>query len=134
MIPTLNVGDLVIIKNNKHDSSNFNNLKEGDIIVFTAPYDKTPEGENRTIIHRIINIESSTDNNNNKQSNKTIINTSAFNSNNKTIVLKTKGDANNQSYYGLDYPITENLYKGKVFFVIPKIGKIFTNNSLFNIN
>ena len=42
------------------------------------------------------------------------------------------GDANNQSYYGLDYPITKNLYKGKIFIVIPQIGKLF-NNSLFNI-
>ncbi|HEX2408475.1 MAG TPA: signal peptidase I [Nitrososphaeraceae archaeon] len=123
MIPTLNVGDVVAIKTNKNndnDDSNFNNLKKGDVIVFIAPFDKTGEGKNRTIIHRVVDISSSF----NKFDNN-------FTNSNKKII-KTKGDANNQSYYGLDYPITKNLYKGKVFLVIPQIGKLF-NNSLFNI-
>ena len=58
----MNVGDLVAIKNNKNnddDNSNFNNLKKGDIIEFTAPFDKTSEGKNRTIIHRVVGISSS---------------------------------------------------------------------------
>ncbi len=37
-------------------------------------------------------------------------------------IIRTKGDGNTQSYDGLDYPIKKENYKGKVFFVIPKIG------------
>jgi len=47
MIPVLNVGDILIVK----DGNTFNNLKVGDIIVFNRP-----QGGDRVIVHRIIEI------------------------------------------------------------------------------
>lgn len=47
MIPTLNVGDIIIVK----DRDSFKTLKVGDIIVF-----KDPKGGDRTIVHRIYSI------------------------------------------------------------------------------
>ena len=58
------------------------------------------DGRGRTIIHRVVEIYSEED----------------------QIILKTKGDANPQSYEGMDYPISEEDYYGKVISVIPKIG------------
>jgi signal peptidase I, archaeal type len=55
MIPTINIGDIVIIKNNSFDTS-FNNLKVGDIIVFRAPEAKTEDGKPKVIVHRIAEI------------------------------------------------------------------------------
>ena len=55
MIPTINIGDIVIIKNNSFDTS-FNNLKVGDIIVFRAPEAKTEDGKPKVIVHRIDEI------------------------------------------------------------------------------
>ncbi|MGE0243112.1 MAG: signal peptidase I [Nitrososphaeraceae archaeon] len=47
MIPVLNVGDILIVK----DGNTFDSLKIGDIIVFNRP-----EGGDRVIVHRIIDI------------------------------------------------------------------------------
>lgn len=47
MIPVLNVGDILIVK----DGDTFNSLKVGDIIVFDRP-----QGGDRVIVHRIIEI------------------------------------------------------------------------------
>ena len=47
MIPVLNVGDILIVK----DGNTFNSLKVGDIIVFNRP-----QGGDRVIVHRIIEI------------------------------------------------------------------------------
>lgn len=55
MIPTINIGDIVIIKNNSFDTS-FNNLKIGDIIVFRAAEAKTDDGKPKVIVHRIADI------------------------------------------------------------------------------
>ena len=55
MIPTINIGDIVIIKNNSFDTS-FNNLKIGDIIVFRAVEAKTDDGKPKVIVHRISDI------------------------------------------------------------------------------
>src|SRR5438093_11543704 len=52
MIPTINIGDIVIIKNNSFDTS-YNNLKIGDIIVFIAAEAKTDDGKLKVIVHRI---------------------------------------------------------------------------------
>ena len=93
MVPNLERGDGVIIRNG--DRYSFNDVIVGDIIVFSSM-------EDRTIIHRIVEVYYSEDNNQR--------------------ILKTKGDANPQSYEGLDYPITEEDYYGKVVSVIPKIG------------
>lgn len=47
MIPVLNVGDILIVK----DGNTFDSLKVGDIIVFNRP-----QGGDRVIVHRIIEI------------------------------------------------------------------------------
>jgi len=47
MIPVLNVGDILIVK----DGNTFNSLKVGDIIVFNRP-----QSGDRVIVHRIIEV------------------------------------------------------------------------------
>jgi signal peptidase I len=47
MIPVLNVGDILLVK----DGNTFDSLKVGDIIVFDRP-----EGGDRVIVHRIIDM------------------------------------------------------------------------------
>ncbi|MGG6460444.1 MAG: hypothetical protein ACM3JQ_03345, partial [Candidatus Eiseniibacteriota bacterium] len=37
-------------------------------------------------------------------------------------IVVTKGDNNPQSYLGLDFPIKQDNYIGKVVFILPKIG------------
>jgi len=101
MIPKINIGDIVIIKNNSFDTS-FDNLKKGDIIVFRAPDAKTEDGKPKVIVHRIADIGTFFE---------------------KKIV-KTKGDANPYSIPGIDFPIFMENYVGKVVYVIPKIGTI----------
>jgi len=101
MIPTINIGDIVIIKNNSFDTS-FNNLKVGDIIVFRAPEAKTDDGKPKVIVHRIDEIGN------------------FF----QKEVIRTKGDANPYSIPGIDYPLFTENYVGKVVFVVPKIGTI----------
>ena len=108
MLPNLKVRDMVIIKNidNPSDDSAFDNLKRGDIIVFKSD-DKTPEGKQRTIVHRIIDIEN---------------NSTLTNGEESTRVIRTKGDNNPVSYNILDYPISKKDYIGKVVYVIPGAG------------
>jgi signal peptidase I len=101
MIPTINIGDIVIIKNNSFDTS-FNNLKSGDIIVFRAAEAKTEDGKPKVIVHRISDIGTFFEKK----------------------VVKTKGDANPYSIPGVDFPIFMENYVGKVVYVIPKIGTI----------
>lgn len=44
MIPTLNVGDIIVVK----DKDSFQSLQVGDVIVFNSP-----TGDGRVIVHRI---------------------------------------------------------------------------------
>jgi signal peptidase I len=101
MIPTINIGDIVIIKNNSFDTL-FNNLKIGDIIVFRAPEAKTDDGKPKVIVHRISDIG-------------TFLEKEA---------VRTRGDANPYSIPGIDFPIFMENYVGKVVYVIPKVGTI----------
>ena len=101
MIPTINIGDIVIIKNNSFETS-FNNLKIGDIIVFRAPEAKTDDGKPKVIVHRISEIGTFFERE----------------------VVRTRGDANPYSIPGIDFPIFKENYVGKVVYVIPKIGTI----------
>ena len=101
MIPTINIGDIVIIKNNSFDTS-FNNLKVGDIIVFRAPEAKTEDGKPKVIVHRIAEIGN------------------FF----QKEFIRTKGDANPYSIPGIDYPLFTENYVGKVVYAVPKIGTI----------
>jgi signal peptidase len=102
MIPTLNVGDLVIIQHNNINSSSFNNLKVGDIIVFKS-YGVTRTGQHLTIVHRVAAIRMDIHSNR---------------------IIRTKGDANPISIPLVDYPLMEKNYIGKVVYVIPKVGII----------
>jgi len=109
MIPTLQVGDVVVTQNDGHGiggsaQSAFDHLKKGDIIVFKAPDDFDEQGNPRTIVHRVIFV--GLEPRSNEQ------------------VVATKGDNNPESYLGLDFPIMKSNYIGKVIIVIPKLGLI----------
>ncbi|MFY9798228.1 MAG: signal peptidase I [Candidatus Nitrosopolaris sp.] len=99
MIPNLNINDFVIVSHNIP----FNSLKIGDIIVFKT-YGTDESGQHATIVHRVAEIV--TDQSNGQK------------------ILRTKGDANPDSIPGVDYPIFQPLYIGKVVYVIPKLGLI----------
>ena len=74
----------------------FEDVKIGDIIVFDRPKD-----HDRVIVHRVVAV---------------------VDDDPKT--LRTKGDNNQRSIVGTDYPITEEEYIGKVVHVIPQVGFI----------
>ena len=74
----------------------FEEIEIGNIIVFNRPSD-----HDRVIVHRVISI---TDDNP------------------KTI--RTQGDANNASIPGIDFPITEEEYIGKVEYTLPQVGYV----------
>jgi signal peptidase I len=99
MIPNLNINDFVIVSHNVA----FNSLKIGDIIVFKT-YGTDASGNHATIVHRVAEIV--TDQSNGQK------------------IIRTKGDANPDSIPGVDYPIFQPLYIGKVVYVIPKLGVV----------
>jgi signal peptidase len=100
MVPTLMIGDLVILRNGEDGSGfSFSDLQVGDIIVFHSE-----DGGGRTIVHRIVEIYQDNEG--------------------KERLVKTKGDNNPVSYEVLDYPIREADYYGKVISVIPKVGLV----------
>lgn len=74
----------------------FDGVTIGDVIVFDRPKD-----EAKVIVHRVV-AEVSDD----------------------PKVLRTKGDNNQASIPGTDYPITEDNYLGTVAYVIPQVGFI----------
>ena len=74
----------------------FNDVTVGDVIVFDRPKDKA-----KVIVHRVV-AEVGDD----------------------PKVLRTKGDNNQDSIPGTDYPITEENYLGTVVYVIPQVGFI----------
>jgi signal peptidase len=74
----------------------FEDVKIGDIIVFDRPKD-----HDKVIVHRVVAV---------------------VDDDPKT--LRTKGDNNQRSIVGTDYPITKEEYIGTVVHVIPQIGFI----------
>ena len=74
----------------------FEDVKIGDIIVFDRPKD-----HNKVIVHRVVAVVDD-----------------------DPLTLRTKGDNNQNSIVGTDYPITEEEYKGTVVHVIPQVGYI----------
>jgi len=74
----------------------FEDVKIGDIIVFDRPKD-----HDRVIVHRVVAV---------------------VDDDPKT--LRTKGDNNQRSIVGTDYPITKEEYIGTVVYVIPQVGFI----------
>ena len=76
--------------------ASFEDVKIGDIIVFDRP-----EDHDKVIVHRVVAV---------------------VNDDPKT--LRTKGDNNQRSIVGTDYPITKEEYIGTVVYVIPQVGFI----------
>ena len=74
----------------------FDDVKIGDIIVFDRPKDHS-----QVIVHRVVAV---------------------VDDDPKT--LRTKGDNNQNSMVGTDYPITNEEYIGKVVHVVPQVGFI----------
>ena len=74
----------------------FDDVKIGDIIVFDRPKD-----HDKVIVHRVVAV---------------------VDDDPKT--LRTKGDNNQSSIPGTDFPITEKEYTGTVIHVIPQVGYI----------
>lgn len=96
MVPQLKPSDTVMYSN----STSFNNLKIGDIIVFRASVAKTPDGKPKIIVHRISDVGTIFDKR----------------------VVKTKGDANPYPIPGIDFPIFKENYIGKVVSVTNNTG------------
>ena len=94
MEPVLQVNDVLIVR----DGRSFGDLRVGDIIVFNKP-----DGGDRVIVHRIVEIIPRDDGDS---------------------IIRTKGDANPSSIPGTDFPITSEDYIGKVIYVLPGIGLI----------
>ncbi len=74
----------------------FEDVKIGDIIVFDRPKD-----HDKVIVHRVVAVVDD-----------------------DPLTLRTKGDNNQHSIVGTDYPITEEEYKGTVVNVIPQVGYV----------
>ena len=87
----------------------FNSLKVGDIIVFKT-YGTDASGNHATIVHRVAEIVNDP--------------------HNGQRIIRAKGDANSDSIPGVDYPILQRNYIGKVVYVIPQLGVI--TNALRN--
>jgi len=74
----------------------FEDVKIGDIIVFDRPKD-----HDKVIVHRVVAVVDD-----------------------DPLTLRTKGDNNQNSMVGTDYPITKDEYIGTVVHVIPQVGFI----------
>ena len=98
MYPQLAMHDIIVISGPAAMSGEkkFEDVKVGDIIVFDRPKD-----HNKVIVHRVVAV---------------------IDDDPKT--LRTKGDNNQASIPGTDFPITEQEYKGTVVHVIPQVGYI----------
>jgi signal peptidase I len=94
MEPVLKQYDILVVR----DGQSFDDLKVGEIIVFHRP-----EGGDRVIVHRIIEILEGRDGDR---------------------IIRTKGDANPASIPGTDFPIEREDYIGRVVYVIPGVGFI----------
>jgi signal peptidase I len=95
MVPNLNVNDILVVR----DGNSFQDLKVGDVIVFDRP-----DGADRVIVHRVAEIFDDSEGNHQ--------------------IIRTKGDANDGSIPGTDFPIREDDYIGKVAYVIPGAGVV----------
>jgi len=98
MYPELAMYDIIVISGPAamFDAKKFEDVKIGDIIVFDRPID-----HNKVIVHRVVAVVAD-----------------------DPLTLRTKGDNNQNSMVGTDYPITEEEYRGTVIHVIPQVGYI----------
>jgi len=76
--------------------TSFDDIKIGDIIVFDRPKD-----HDKVIVHRVVAVVDD-----------------------DPRTLRTKGDNNQNSIVGTDYPITKVEYIGEVVYVVPQVGFI----------
>ena len=76
--------------------ASFDEVKIGDIIVFDRPKDHS-----KVIVHRVVAVVDD-----------------------DPLTLRTKGDNNQRSIVGTDYPITDKEYIGTVVYVVPQVGFI----------
>ncbi len=126
MIPVLNVNDLIVVWG-KDNKTSFNNAKVNDIIVFKAFAPEPGETEPKTIVHRVVKVFEKGD----VLAGNEALNGLCYpiplpNSEIKSRIILTKGDANECSIPGVDIPITQKNYIGKVMFIVPQIGIIPT--------
>jgi len=98
MYPELAMYDIIVISGPAamFDAKKFEDVKIGDIIVFDRPKD-----HDKVIVHRAVAVVDD-----------------------DPLTLRTKGDNNQNSMVGTDYPITEEEYKGTVIHGIPQVGYI----------
>jgi signal peptidase len=94
MEPVLMVNDVLVVR----DGGSWGDLKVVDIIVFNRP-----DGEDRVIVHRIIDIDVDSEGER---------------------TIRTKGDANPSPIPGTDFPIKEDDYIGSVVYVVPGVGVV----------
>ncbi len=117
MSPVLHIGDMVMVCNNNSNGTSFDNIRIGDIIVFNA-FAPDPVEEGKTIVSRVAAIF---------EEGETLRGNAELNQlcypvsvpavlENKTIL--TKGDANECSIPGVDIPITQENYIGRVVSII----------------
>ncbi len=123
MVPVLNVNDLIVVWG-KDNNTSFDSAKVGDIIVFKAFIADPGEEEGKTIVHRVATVfEEGETLRGNTELNRLCYPVSVPTIlENKTIL--TKGDANGCSIPGVDIPITQENYIGKVVYTVPQIGII----------
>jgi signal peptidase I len=102
MEPNFKLNDVVMSSN----STSFDNLSVGDVIVFRAPKATTDDGKPKVIVHRISEIGTTSG---------------------KQVVI-TKGDASPYSIPGIDFPIFIENYIGKVVSVTRNNNTLLTTN------
>jgi signal peptidase I len=107
MYPNIHSNDGVVVDTHFP----FNNLGVGDIVVFNS-YDTINTWQHIVIIHRVVEII------NDRQGDR---------------IIGTKGDANPDSIAGIDYPVFQQNYIGKVVSVIPQLGTNSANNGATKI-
>ncbi|MGD9533870.1 MAG: thioredoxin domain-containing protein [Candidatus Nitrosocosmicus sp.] len=105
MIPVIHQDDLITVDD---EFSPFKDVKIGDIIVYRAP---DPSEENKVIVHRVMAI---IEKGNNLTGNVVLCAPIAINEVIQKKTLLTKGDANECSIPGIDFPITVENYIGTV--------------------
>ena len=105
MVPTIHSDDLITVDN---EFSPFKGVKIGDIIVFKI---LDPNEDNKVIVHRVSAI---IENGNNLTGNVILCAPIAVNEVIQEKTILTRGDANECSIPGIDFPITVNNYIGKV--------------------
>jgi hypothetical protein len=112
MEPTIRLND----KMDVDDEESFEEVKIGDIIAFKAP---DPVEENKIVVHRVTAI---IQNGNNLTGNVILCMPISIDEVIYEKTILTKGDANECSIPGIDFPVTKENYIGKVQHVYNSLG------------